>query len=113
MIKENKDKDIKAVIKEGIEKSAKASIRNILSLNPNSAFDRKKILESGHLYLRTLELSLKFSREAWHKTGSKNLLKAKKENLLTIRHKFKEYRKMKKYDYKFWIKWAKSNKKYI
>jgi len=88
-------------------------INNILSLDPNSEEDRKKILENGKLYIRSLERPYNILRKAWYKNEKKFNSTDGKKTLSDLNNQLKELSKMKKYDYKYWIKWANDNKKFI
>ena len=94
----------------------KAIIHKILSLDPNSEKDKKIILKMGKLYIRSLERPLNIAKKFCYKNkkklNNKNHAEVKK-TLLIINNELKKYSKMKKYDYKNWIKWANENKKFI
>ena len=98
---------------DGLNKAWKVMINNILSLNPNSEEDRKKILENGKLYIRSLERPYNILQKGWYKHIKKFNNAEGKKNLLDLNNQLKELSKMKKYDYKYWIKWANDNKKII
>jgi hypothetical protein len=108
-----KEKSTGEIWSEDLKKIWKVIINNILSLDPNSEEDRKKILENGKLYIRSLEGSYNILGKAWYKNIKKFNNAEDKKNLLDLNNRLKEVSKMKKYDYKYWIKWANDNKKFI
>jgi hypothetical protein len=108
-----KEKSPGGIWSDGLKKIWKVMINNILSLDPNSEEDRKKILENCKLFIRSLERPLNILRKAWVKNKKKFNSPEDKKTLLDLNNQLKEYSKMKKYDYKYWIKWANKNKKFI
>jgi hypothetical protein len=108
-----KEKSPGEIWSDGLTKVWKVLINNILSLDPYSEEGKKKILENGKLYIRSLERPYNILQKAYYKNKGKINSEEKKKTLLDLNNQLKELSMLKKYDYKYWIKWANDNKKFI